>query len=289
MNIIFQINGGIGKVITSTSVCKSIKKKYPDSKLIVVSGYPEVFLNNPNVDRAFAFGQQRYFYDEYVNNQEILVFGHDPYVETKHLNLEEHLVETWCRIFDLPFIQKEGELFLTKREVDFFSTKFNSDKPIFLLQTNGGWDANVKYSWARDIPSNIVNEVIANFKEEYNMIHIRKDDQIQYEDTFGVQDNFRSLLVLISMSKKRLLMDSFGQHASACLNLPSVVLWVCNSPKVFGYDLHTNIMCNTETKAPDLRDSYLSKYNIGGNLNEFPYNDEKEIFNINEIIEALKK
>jgi hypothetical protein len=48
-------------------------------------------------------------------------------------------------------------------------------------------------------------------------------------------------------------------------------------------------MCNTETKAPDLRDSYLSKYNIGGNLNEFPYNDEKEIFNINEIIEALKK
>ena len=55
MNVIFQINGGIGKVVASTVVCKSIKAKYPDCKLIVVSGYPDVFLNNPNVDRALGY------------------------------------------------------------------------------------------------------------------------------------------------------------------------------------------------------------------------------------------
>lgn len=33
MNVIFQINGGIGKVITSTAVCVSIKAKYPDAKV----------------------------------------------------------------------------------------------------------------------------------------------------------------------------------------------------------------------------------------------------------------
>ena len=283
MNIIFQINGGIGKVLVSTAVCKSIKVKYPDSKLIVVSGYPDVFLNNPNVDRAFAFGQQQYFYQEYIENQEFIVFGHDPYLDTAHLKFEEHLIETWCRIYDLPFIQKQGEIFLTQREIDFYSQKYISDKPIFLLQTNGGADNNVKYSWARDIPYNIVRDVIQQFRADYNMVHIRRDDQINYEHTIGVSDNFRSLVVLISLSSKRLLIDSFAQHVAAALNLSSVVLWVVNSPNVFGYDIHTNIIAEPETKKPDIRAAYLSKYNIGGELVEFPYNNEMEIFNIGKI------
>jgi len=92
MNIIFQVNGGIGKVVASTAVCKAIKSKYPDSKLIVLSGYPEVFLGNPSVDRAYGFTQVTYFYEQYVENQEIMVFGNDPYFDTKHIRNEEHLI-----------------------------------------------------------------------------------------------------------------------------------------------------------------------------------------------------
>jgi hypothetical protein len=289
MNVIFQINGGIGKVVASTAVCKSIKAKYPDCKLIVVSGYPDVFLNNPNVDRAFAFGQQQYFYQEYIQNQEFIVLAHDPYLDTTHLMQDEHLIETWCRLYDLPFIQKQGELFLSQREIDFFSNKYTTDKPIFLLQTNGGADSALKYSWARDMPTCVVSDVIQQFRHEYNMVHIRRDDQINYEHTIGISDTFRSLVVLISLSTKRLLIDSFAQHVAATLNLPSVVLWVVNSPKVFGYDVHTNIVANPETKQSDIRAAYLSKYNIGGELVEFPYNNENEIFDIAKIVEALKK
>lgn len=39
MNIIFSIQGGMGKSIMATAVCKAIKKQYPDSTLIVVTGY----------------------------------------------------------------------------------------------------------------------------------------------------------------------------------------------------------------------------------------------------------
>ena len=46
MNIIFQINGGLGKCIMATAVCAAIKKKYPKSNLIVISAYSDVFLNN---------------------------------------------------------------------------------------------------------------------------------------------------------------------------------------------------------------------------------------------------
>lgn len=288
MNIIFQINGGIGKVIASTAICASIKSKYPDDKLIVVSGYPDVFLGNPNVDRAYAFGQQAYFYKEYIENQEVMVFAHDPYMEAKHIKQEEHLIETWCKLYGLPVTKTVGELFLTQREIDFFSKKFVSDKPIFLMQTNGGAESDIKYSWARDIPSYVVENIIHEFKEQYNIVHIRRDDQLQYEGTFGVSDTFRALLVLITISEKRLLMDSFGGHAAAALNKPSTVLWVTNSPKVFGYDLHTNIIANPETTNPELRGAYLSKYNIGGDPIEFPYNNESEIFNVDAVIASLK-
>ncbi len=288
MNIIFQINGGIGKVIASTAVCKSIKTKYPDANLIVVSGYPEVFLGNPNVHRAFGFGQQPYFYQEFIEDKDILVFAHDPYLDAKHLKKDEHLIETWCRIFDLPVTSKVGELFLTRREIDFYTGKFTSDKPILLLQTNGGAETDIKYSWARDIPTCVVDAVIHEFREQYNIVHMRREDQIKYNSTYGVSDNFRALIVLISLSDKRLLMDSFGQHAAAALGKPSTVCWVVNSPKVFGYEMHTNILANPETVKPELKAAYLSKYNIGGDLIEFPYNDEREIFDIGKILYSIK-
>jgi hypothetical protein len=64
-------------------------------------------------------------------------------------------------------------------------------------------------------------------------------------------------------------------------------LWIANSPKVFGYELHDNILANQENKTPDLRHSLFTKYNIGGALIEFPYQNEKDIFNIDSIIASL--
>jgi len=286
MNIIFQINGGIGKTIASTAVCKSIKVKYPESQLIAVSGYPDVFLNNPNVDKALNFNQG-YFYKDFIEGKDFKFFGHDPYFETKHISRQEHLIETWCNLFDLPIEKTTGELFLTKREIDFYQNKYTTDKPIFLIQSNGGAPNDMKYSWARDIPRHIVDQVIQTFKDTYNMVHIKREDQLPFNDTFSVSDNFRALLVLIQMSSKRLFMDSFGQHAAAALGLKSTVLWVANSPKVFGYDIHHNIQSNPETRVSDIRNGYIAKYNIGGELHEFPYNNEMEIFNSEDIIKSF--
>ena len=291
MNIILQVNGGIGKAIMSTAVCKQIKKQYPDSQLIVMSGYAEVFLDNPYVDRAFSFGGTQYFYQDYIENKEFKFFGHDPYFEAGHLSQSEHLVETWCKMFGIETPESNNpELFITDREKSFFSKKFASDKPIFLLQTNGGAaQQELKYSWARDIPATVVTKIIEEFKGQYNIIHIRREDQPSYDGTYTVTDNFRALAVLIELSEKRLLMDSFGQHAAAAINKPSTVCWIANTPVVFGHSLHDNILANPQTTKPELRNSFLQKYNIAGDLLEFPYNNEDEIFDVDKIIASLKK
>lgn len=289
MNIVFQINGGIGKCVIATAVCEAIKKEYPESKLIVISGYPDVFLNNPNVDRAFAFGGFSYFYEEYIEDKEFKIFAHDPYLQTEHVEQKEHLIKTWCEMFNIPYNGESPRIYLTDREIKFFGNKFSSDKPLFLLQTNGGAPSDMAYSWSRDMPISIANDIVNEFKDVYNIIHIRREDQIPLENTIPITDSFRALAVLISLSRKRLFIDSFCQHTAAALELPSTVCWITNKPNVFGYEIHDNIISNIFTVKPELRNAYLSKFNIGGDLLEFPYNDESEIFDANSIISSVKR
>lgn len=289
MNIVFTINGGIGKSVAATAVTKAIKKKYPDSKLIVLTGYPEVFSNSKYVDMAFAFGQEAYFYSKYVENQDVIFMANEPYNVTEHILCKEHLIETWCKMYDIPYNGEQPEIIINERERAFFKQKYQSDKPILLMQTNGGAAGQeLKYSWARDIPKHIVERVVMEFGRDYNIVHCRREDQFSYDGTFSVTDSFKGMAVLCEMSEKRFLMDSFLQHTAAAMNKPSTVCWIANKPEVFGYSIHDNILANEFTAKPDLKFSVFSKFNIVGVLEEFPYNSEQEIFNEDRIIESLK-
>lgn len=287
-NVIFQINGGIGKVIAATAVVKAIKEQIPDSRIIVISGYSEVFLNNPNVYRNYSYGQMPYFYSEHVEGKKPIVFAHDPYLDEKFVHQESSLIQVWIEMYGLKYSGQKPEIFLTQREVEFNTKRFVSDKPIMVMQTNGGGEQQQnKYSWMRDIPSRVVIDVIEAAKEDYNIVHLKRQDQIGYDFTTPLTDNFRSIMVLLTLSAKRLLMDSFAQHAAAALNLPSTVLWIGNSPVVFGYDLHSNILANPFTKEPELRNSYLQKFDIFGDAIQFPYESESDIFDSKKVIESL--
>lgn len=289
MNIIFQVDGGIGKSVAATAVCKAIKAQYPKDRLIVVTGYPEVFLCNPHVDKVLNFNNLNYFYQDYIEGQKIKAMLHNPYVETDFITENGHLIKVWCEMFGIKYNGELPELFINNREQTFFGKNFGSNKPILVVQTNGGGAQQPnKYSWTRDLPLNTAQIVVNAFLSQYNVVHIRREDQLPLQNTTPVQMEFRALAVLIQMSAKRLFIDSFAQHAAAALGKPSVVCWVGNKPSQFGYDMHTNIIANEPTLKPELRHSVYSRYNITGNVTEFPYNNENEIFSPEQIIEALR-
>jgi hypothetical protein len=290
MKIIFQIDGGIGKSIAATAVCKAIKTQYPNDKLIVITGYPTVFLCNPYVDKALAFNNLSYFYEENIEGQEVKMLLHNPYLETDFINLNGHLIKVWCEMFGIKYNGEQPELYINNREQTFYANQFGqSQKPLLLLQTNGGAENQpVKYSWTRDMPLGVAQQIVNHFANDYHIIHIRRKDQLQLQNVTPVEADFRALAVLIQMSHKRLFIDSFAQHAAAALGKPSVVCWIGNTPAQFGYELHTNITANAPTLKPELRNSVFGKYNIAGQPTEFPYRHEGEIFNVEEIIAALK-
>lgn len=213
---------------------------------------------------------------------------HDPYLETDHILGKKHLIQTWANMNGLENWYAP-ELYITQREIDFYSERFFSDKPIMMIQTSGGAQGQEnKYSWARDIPQPVVQRIIEEFRTTHNIVHVRREDQLAYDHTIPIHDNFRALTVLASLSDKRLLIDSFLQHVCAAIQLPSTVCWVVNKPQVFGYPLHTNILPNDFTNPYDYKNSMYNDFDILGNPEEFPYRHEGEIFDVDTIIRSLK-
>ncbi len=290
MNVIFQIDGGLGKSIMATAMVKVIRKRYKNSHIIVVTAYPDVFLNNPHINECFRIEEMGGAYLKYVKDQDCKIFTEDPYRNTSFLTDKEHLFKTWCRIYGLNYNNEQPQLYLTQPEVDYFKPFYQVEKPILAIQPNGGPQGQgFQYSWTRDIPQPTMNEIIKHYKEDYTIVHIKREDQQQYPDTLHALDGFRSIAILLQLSSKRLLIDSFSQHLAAAMDKKSTVCWVTTKPKIFGYKLHDNITATPFTKEPQLERSVYQPFNLAQDISSIPYNDLNEIFNANAIIESINK
>jgi hypothetical protein len=289
---IFHIEGGLGKHIAATAVAKTIKNNHKDRKLIIVCSYPEIFINLPCVWRVYRNNTTSYFYDNFVKDKDSLVFKHEPYFTTEHIHGKLPLIQNWCNLYNLNWLGEMPEVKFNLREQMVFQKKWSREKPIFLIQTNGGplLDQPFPYSWTRDMPQLLSKSIVEQFKKDYHIIQICRNE-LNFIDDVEVQSQPMSnmeLLYLLTMSEKRLLIDSSLQHGAAALKLPSTVLWVATNPKIFGYDLHDNIVANISKTIP-LPDSYLFDYNFHGSLHECPIFEGDVLFDFDKIINSLTK
>ena len=220
MNIIFQIDGGLGKSIMATAMVKVIKKRYKNANIIVVSAYPDVFLNNPHIFEVHHPNQVNGLYLKFIKDQKCKIFAAEPYRDTDFMTLKPiSLFDTWCKVFGLRYNGEQPEIFLTQPEIDYFAPYYKTDKPILAIQPNGGpAGLGYQYAWTRDIPEPNMLEIIEHYKNDYTIIHIKREDQKIYEDTMQALDGYRSIAILLQLSNKRLLIDSFAQHLAASLN-----------------------------------------------------------------------
>jgi len=285
---LFHIEGGLGKHIAATAVARAIKSNHPDRELIVVCAYPEIFLNLPFVSRVYRIGMTPYFYDDFINGKDTIIFKQEPYFTTDHIHKNLPLIETWCKVHGLKYSGEKPELIFNIRQQQVGFRRWKRDRPVMVIQTNGGpmKDQPYPYSWTRDMPWPIANQIVQAFASQYHIIQIcRQADQgISGAEVITENLSNMELMSLLLQSQKRVLIDSCLQHAAAAVNLPSTVLWIGTSPKIFGYDLHTNILANLpDSKLPD---SYLFDYNFHGMVHECPLVD-LNIFDESEVLNSI--
>jgi len=286
---IFHIEGGLGKHVAATAVARCIKNNHPDRKLVIVCAYPEVFLNLDFIDRVYRIGNAPYFYQDFIQDKDVLIFKHEPYFSTDHILKKTSLIENWCKVYDLEYKGELPELAFNLRQKQLGFNKWSRQRPIMVIQTNGGplTDQPYPYSWTRDIPYTVASQLAQYFSQDYHIIQICRNQTNILQGVEAITEPMSNmdLLSLLLVSQKQILIDSALQHAAVALNRPSTVLWVATSPKVFGYEMHNNIQATlpTDVKLPD---SYLFDYNFNGAIHECPIMNDN-IFDVNEIIASV--
>lgn len=293
---IFQIQGGLGKHVAATAVGRAIKSAYPDRELIVVCAWPELWASLPFVYRVFPLGNTSYFYSEYIEGKDSLIFANEPYFTTTHVNKTHSLVESWCMMYGIPYNGETPMLKINPEQKkairNFYEPKFEG-KPFLLMQTNGGLFTNERpFCWSRDMPIEIANKVAKHFKKSHFIMQVTRPKSPTVDGAFVRNEPLSNteLMGLLELTDKRLLIDSSLQHGAAAFNLPSTVLWNATSSVIFGHKIHDNIQAKEKPKK-SLPGSYLFDYQFDANENEFPYEDDdlQDLYDIDRIIASLEK
>jgi len=274
---VFHIEGGIGKNIVATNVARNIKKSHPDRELVVVSPYPEVFVHNPDVYRVYKTGMCPYFYEDYIKDKDTIVFKHEPYNSNEVITRKSNLAKAWCKSLDLEYDVNKPVLHFNQIEQQnalLLQQSYSNGKPMVAVQINGGMGSSprhINFNWFRDLPPQYVQPIINKYKDIFTFIQIRANNQIQLENCTQVDLSLREIFLLLSQCKTALTIDSVTQHVMATFQKPSLVCWVGNSPIVYGYSMHTNVMSNLEFKHDNL-ESYLDPYPLQTQGHQCPHN-----------------
>ena len=294
---IFHVQGGIGKHIAATAVAKAIKNNHPDRKLIVVCVWTDIFINLTFVDRVYPLGGTQYFYQNYIQGKDSLIFANEPYYTTDHVNKKLPLIQTWCKMYGITYNGEKPEIKFNKLQKNISKQYWcQGKKPVMVIHTNGGMQTTdaKPYMWARDMPEDLAQKIVNHYKDKYHIYQITKINSPKLDGAdhiFASTEKQLSLMELFSIlihSKKRVLIDSCMQHAAAALRLKSTVLWNGTSPKVFGYDMHDNISTQIpyEFKLPG---SYLFDFDFNGVEHEYPFGEQEEIYDFDTIIKSIDK
>ncbi len=288
---VLTINGGIGKNIAATAVVKAIKREYPDTKIVIVTGWAEVWNNNENVYRVYRHNNTPYFYSDYVQGKDVNMFCLEPYSTDEYLLKENHLIDIWCKLCGVERKGEMPELIINEREKIFFTVKYGN-APYVIIQTNGGAENQTyKYSWMRDMPMGIAQKIVDeyNTRGQYRVFHIRRDDQPALNNVAQISaPSIRELFWLVGNAANNVIIDSFAQHAAAALGAKADVFWIGNSPKVLGYPAHNNIVSKAAFEYENTRDYPFEPYDISGAIEQYPFKDGIDnIFDEQEVFKAI--
>jgi len=283
MKLLLGIEGGIGKNIAATGAAAIASK---DRTVDIITAHPSIWQGNPNINKVYDWNRIEYM-NEFVKKYDDIIFG-DPYRHTTFLLGDSNLTATYNYMLNEIYEPVQPQVWLNMAEKLYVESILEKiEKPIMVVQTNGG--LNEGYAWNRDLPLDEAVEVLNQFQDEYEIIHLRMNGQLEIGGIKHTADlNIRQCIQVLQMSSKRLLIDSVYQHACAALNLPATVLWVLTESEKFGYDLHDNIECNQPIlKNMDRLEGLFT--GLDSDVGKCPFGQNQKIFDTEKIVASLKQ
>jgi ADP-heptose:LPS heptosyltransferase len=304
-NIILVSDGGLGKVIASTAIVKRLSEEFPDKRIIVVTGYPDVFLHNPRVYKVFRFDNPLYFYDDYIT-PESYVIKVEPYTAYDYIVKNRHLIDVWCEMIGIERNGAMPELFYPDNEIEagkLYVEKLTGNKKKFiLLQWTGGivpqdknestyLDSQLRMH-RRSLPKNIAQKLVNKLVSRDFVVGLVQHENypdLQGDGVVRIMFPIRQVIALLKHSRGFIGIDSFLHHAAAAFDAKGVVIWGGTSPERLGYEKQKNLTKQV-CKMPFCHrpDSYLFDMNPANGMWNCSYNQACLDHDADEIIKAYE-
>ena len=301
-NIVFIVTGGIGRNIMATAVIRNLKKTYPDKRVIVIAGFPDIFLKNPHIHRLFGASNPVYFYEDYIKDSQSVVLNVEPYQHSDYIYKRKHFTECWAEMCGITLDSIYPEVFITNAELELaeaFMQRF--DKDLVMCQFEGGKVPEGKEDekrliarnamYRRAIPEKIQKEISdAIGLLNYRVGVVAHENQYAPAGADRISYPVRAMIALVPFAKQIVCVDSFLQHAAACFKKKAIVTWAGTSPVTLGYDCHVNLrrsVCDTpECHRPN---SYLFDIEPSGYQWECPWSNRCTEYAASDVLTEFEK
>ncbi len=242
--ILFECLGDKEKNILATVIVGLLAKKYPERKILVVSNLLEIWLHNPNVYRVFYYASTPYFYEDYLEGKNTLIFRQDPFKTNDFLHQDTHILTLWAKLCEVEYGGEKPELFFTQREKEIIQRLVKREKPILIFNPfEVGIQEPYPRRWARNIPDDtakrIANELLAL---GFHLITNSDQNTPQIQGVEKINLPGRLSLALPFSSVGIITAHSHLLHLGKFFNLPTTVIWTGNTPTVYGYTDQKNIL-----------------------------------------------
>lgn len=89
-------------------------------------------------------------------------------------------------------------------------------------------------------PINWWKSLVTKIQEPIIQVGITGEKQLVSD--FRLNLSIQDLKVLLNECRTFITIDSFFQHLAWDLNKPGIVIWGQSNPRIFGHDIHTNLL-----------------------------------------------
>ena len=237
------LTGGLGKHIIATTLLRYIQEQEPGAKITVISGYPEVFLNNPRVYKNLHH-MTSYVYDDYIKGSDFRLG--EPYSFKEYYEHERHIAQIYPIAYRFTGYNEntQPELYINDselREAQYLMQK--SLRPTITLQVTGG---NQRIGQMKDPAELTGRDLLTEAGQQivkiadnagFNVIQVALPHEVKVDGAMHLGDlPFRKYINLIPYIKGHIGIDSAMMHAVAAFKKPALIFWGNSNVKNLGYD-----------------------------------------------------
>ena len=229
--IVIHRSIALGDVIWVTSLLPSLRNLNRTAKIVVSTGYPDVFIGNPYVDEILADGYQNIY-----NSDNAYIINLDGSYESNRL---VHMVDAYKATAGLSGDMPDPSIYLT--DSSLYSSKatergYRCKKSICIHMAATSPDRIIKEEVWREVVTHIVNDteygvVVVGANSDYGDGDWGKQYYKSRYMSFVGKSGIKQTAGIIGKCDAFIGVDSGMSHISFAMKVPSVVIYSMVSPR----------------------------------------------------------